>query len=220
MRQYVFGLAAAMAVAVSSAPAMANCGGCGPAAYSYAPAVSYNYGYRGGCAQAFANPCSYGAANWAVATVPAPVTYYAVQPQYYYANQGPTYSGPGMYAPSVAYQARAVGGWSGYQGGYHGGYHRGYHGYSGGPYANPTSHYYHGMPAVSTPTVYSYRRAYRATRYSYAPRQYAPRVYRAHRMYGPRVYAPSVRYGQRVAPRYSVAPPQYAPRHRQWRVYK
>jgi hypothetical protein len=209
MRQYVFGLAAAVAVAASSAPAMAGCGSCGPS-YSYAPAVSFNYGYGGGCAQAFANPCTYGAANWAVATVPAPVTYYAVQPQYYYVNQGPTYTGPGMYAPSVAYQARSVGGWSGYQ--------VGYYGYSGGPYANPTSHYYQGMPATTVPTVYSYRRAYRPARYSYAPRYLAPRVYRSHRAWGPRVYAPSLRYGHRVAPRYSVAPPQY--RQRQWRVYK
>jgi hypothetical protein len=201
MRQYLFGLAVAVAVAASSAPAVANCGGC-------APRVSYGYS---SCAQPVAfNPCGYGASNWSVATVPAPVTYYAVQPQYYYVDQGPTYAGPGMYAPSVAYQARSVGGWSGYQ--------VGYHGYSGGPYANPTSHYYHGMPAATVPTVYSYRRAYRSARYSYAPR-----AYRAHRMYsprvyGPRVYAPSVRYGHRVAPRYSVAPPQY--RQRQWRVYK
>ena len=190
MRQYLFGLAAAVAVAVSSAPAMANCGGCAPVLRfpSCSQPVSFN-------------PCGYGASNWAVATVPAPVTYYAVQPQYHWVNQGPTYTGPGMYAPSVAYQARSVGGWSGYN--------VGYYGYDGGPYANPTSHYYHGMPAVTTPTVYSYRRAYRSARYSYAPRMYAPRM-----------YAPSVRYGYRVAPRYSVAP-QYAPRHhRQWRVYK
>lgn len=209
MRQYLLGLAAAVAVAASSAPAMAYCGGCAPA-----PAVSYGYSYGyTGCARAFANPCTYGAANWAVATVPAPVTYYAVQPRYFYVNQGPTYTGPGMYAPSVAYQARSVGGWSGYQ--------VGYHGYSGGPYANPTSHYYHGMPAVTTPTVYSYRRVYRPARYSYAPRYVAPRVYRPHRVYRPyRGYAPSVRYGYRVAPRYSVAPRHYAPQHRQWRVYK
>ena len=94
----------------------------------------------------------------------------------------------------------------------------GYYGYNGGPYANPSHHYYHGMPAVTTPTVYSYRRAYRPsyTRY-YAPRySYAPRVYRA-----PRVWArPNMRYGYRqMAPRYSVAPQQYYQRQRVLRRY-
>ena len=37
-----------------------------------------------------------------------PVQYYSVQPQYYYVNQGPTYTGPGMFAPAVSYQQRAV----------------------------------------------------------------------------------------------------------------
>jgi hypothetical protein len=206
MRQYLFGVAAAMAVAVSSAPAAAYCGGC-------APVVRYT-----SCVQPVSNPCAgYGyGGGWAYATVPAPVQYYAVQPQYYYVNQGPTYTGPGMFAPAVAYQARAVGGWSGYG--------AGQYSYSGGPYADPTHHYYHGMPAVSTPTVYSYRRAYRpAVRYGYR-HMYAPRVYRGPRVWGPRVYAPrpSVRYGHRhyVAPRYSVAPGHYAPRQRMYRSYK
>ncbi len=108
-----------------------------------------------------------------------------MQPQYYYVNQGPTYTGPGMFAPVASYQQRAVGGWSGYG--------VGYYGYNGGPYANPSHHYYHGMPAVSTPTVYSYRRAYR----------------------------PTVRYGYRHyhAPRYSVAPHQYGKSPRVLRRY-
>ena len=90
--------------------------------------------------------------------------------------------------------------------------------------------------SVTTPTVYSYRRAYRpsyrygsrqyAPRYSsYAPRMYsAPRYGYAPRMYrAPRVWAPrqSMRYGQRpmMAPRYSVAPMQYGPRQRALRRY-
>jgi|SRR5687768_11965036 len=198
MRQYVIGFAAAMAVAAVSAPAMANCGGCAPA-YSYSS-----------CAQPVAvNPCGgYGyGGGWGYATAPAPVQYYAVQPQYYYVNHGPTYTGPGVFAPAVSYQQRAVSGWHGYGVGRYG------YDYNGGPYANPTHHYYHGMPAVTTPTVYSYRRAYRpSVRYSsyaprmYAPRVYAPRVYRGPRVWGPRVYAPrpNVRYGYRHyhAPRY------------------
>jgi hypothetical protein len=200
MRQHLIGLAAAMTVAVVSAPAMANCGGCA------APVVSYT-----SCVQPVVSSCGYGYAGggWGYATAPAPVHYYAVQPQpqYYYVNQGPTYTGPGMFAPTVSYQQRAVGGWSGYG--------VGHYGYSGGPYAHPTHHYYHGMPAVTTPTVYSYRRAYRpSVRYGYtrhyAPRyDYAPRVYRGPRVWGPRVYAPrpNVRYGYRHyhGPRY-VAP--------------
>jgi hypothetical protein len=206
MRQYLFGLAAAMAVAAVSAPAMAGCGGCAQ------PVVSYS---------SCANPCGgWGySGGWGYGTLAAPAQYYSVQPQYYYVDQGPTYTGPGMFAPVASYQQRAVSGWSGYG--------VGYHGYNGGPYANPSHHYYHGMPAVTTPTVYSYRRAYRnyAPRYSYAPRGYsaprygyAPRVYRAPRVWAPR---PNVRYGYRhhMAPRYSVAPHQYHPRQRVLRRY-
>ena len=195
MRQYLIGLAAAAAVAVVSAPAMASCGGCA------APAVSYSSCY---------NPCGGGfggGSSWGYATLPAPVQYYSVQqqPQYYYVNQGPTYTGPGMYAPVASYQQRAVYG-------YNGGYGGGYSGYNGGPYANPVNHGYYGAPAYSTPTVYSYRRAYRpyyrpAVRYGYSQRMYAPRH--------------SFRYGHRhhVAPRYSVAPHQYGPRPRVLRRY-
>jgi hypothetical protein len=183
---------------------MAGCGGC-------APVVRYS-----SCAQPFA----YGSCGgWGYGTLPPRVKYYAVEPQYYYVDQGPTYTGPGLFAPAVSYQQRAVAGWSGYG--------VGYYGYSGGPYAHPTHHYYHGMPAVTTPTIYSYRRAaYRpsvryghsrryAPRYSYAPRyDYAPRVYR-----GPRVVRrANVRYGyrHRVAPRY-VSPRQHP---RMMHVYK
>lgn len=219
MRQYLIGLAAAMAVAAVSAPAMAGCGGC-------APVVSYSScnpcgGYGGGYGAGYAG----GYGGWGYATLPAPVQYYSVQPQYYWVNQGPTYAGPGLFAPVATYQQRSVGGWDGYS--------RGYYGYNGGPYANPSHHYYHGMPAVTTPTVYSYRRAYRpSVRYGYSQRYstYAPRVYSAPRYgYGPRVYRaprvwaprPSVRYGYRrfVQPRYSVAPHQYMHRQRVLRRY-
>jgi hypothetical protein len=196
MRQYLIGLAAAAAVAVASAPAAAGCGGCA------SPVVSYSSCY---------NPCGYAggwgsyntSGSWGYATLPTPVSYYSVQPQYYYVNQGPTYTGPGMFAPTVSYQQRAVAGYSGYG--------VGYYGYSGGPYANPVNHGYYGAPVVATPTVYSYRRAYRPY---YRPAvRYAPRV-----MYAPRQ---SFRYGYRhhVAPRYSVAPHQYGPRPRVLRRY-
>ena len=129
-----------------------------------------------------------------------------MQPQYYYVNQGPTYTGPGMFAPVASYQQRAVSGFSGYG--------VGYYGYGGGPYANPTSHMYYGAPAVSTPTVYSYRRAYRPYYRPAVALRLRPARLRA-------ALAPSYRYGYRhhVAPRYSVAPHQYGPRPRVLRRY-
>jgi hypothetical protein len=197
MRQYLIGLAAAAAVAVVSAPAAASCGGCAAPVVSYSSCYNPCGGYAGGWG-------SYNTGgSWGYATMPAPVSYYSVQPQYYYVNQGPTYTGPGMFAPVASYQQRAVAGYSGYG--------VGYYGYGGGPYANPVNHGYYGAPRVSTPTVYSYRRAYRPY---YRPAvRYAPRV----------IYAPrqSYRYGYRhhVAPRYSVAPHQYGPRQRVLRRY-
>lgn len=182
MRQYLIGFAAAVAVAASAAPAVAGCGGCA------APVVSFS-----SCAQPVYGSCGgwgYGG-GWGYATLPQPAQYYSVQPQYYYVNQGPTYTGPGMFAPVASYQQRAVAGWNGYG--------VGYYGYNGGPYANPSHHYYHGMPAVASPTVYSYRRAYRpAVRYGYR--------------YG---YAPRVRYGYRpyAAPRYYGAGPRVLRRY-------
>jgi hypothetical protein len=184
MRQYLIGVAAAMAVATMSAPAVAGCGGC------TAPWVGYS-----NCVQPFGvglDSCGgWGhLGGWGYsrfATLPQPELYYRAQPQYYYVNQGPTYTGPGMFAPVASYQQRAVAGWNGYG--------VGFYGYTGGPYANPSHHYYHGMPPVATPTVYSYRRVYR------------PR--------------PSVRYGYRHyhAPRYSVAPHQYGKSPRVLRRY-
>src|SRR5262245_14969868 len=126
MRQYLIGVAVAAAVAVVSAPAMAGCGGCAT------PWVGYS-----SCAQPFGfglGSCGgWGyAGSFGYEALPRPATYYAVQPQYYWVNQGPTYTGPGVFAPVASYQQRAVAGW--------GGYRVGYYGYSGGPYANPSHH--------------------------------------------------------------------------------
>lgn len=73
------------------------------------------------------------------------------EPRYYFVDQGPAYSGPGMYAPVPTYQERAVNGWRGYDRGY-------YYGYYGGPYGDATSHRYDGMPAAEGPVVYRYGR--------------------------------------------------------------
>lgn len=173
MRQTISGLVAAVAVMMTAgaAPAMA-CGGglfqssCSPCAYAapcapapvyVAPVAAYS-GCDSGC-------------GWAHERLPDPVH------QYYYVNQGPTYTGPGNWAPVPTYQESAVSGWGAYR-------HRPYHyGYDGGRYANATTHYYDGA-GIEGPRVYSYR---------------------ARPHYGYRYSArPSVRYG--YAPRYGMAP--------------
>ncbi len=44
---------------------------------------------------------------------------------YYYADQGPTYSGPGNFAPVPTYQEGAISNWGAYR------HHPYYHGYNG-----------------------------------------------------------------------------------------
>ncbi|ABD06907.1 conserved hypothetical protein [Rhodopseudomonas palustris HaA2] len=136
MRQMISGLVAAMAVVtVSAAPALA-CGGglyagacapcgavssCGSAAY-----VPYDYGY------------GYGYGSAAFERLPDPT-------RYYYVDQGPTYSGPGNFAPAPYYDNRAISVW------------RTGTAYNGGVYANAMTHQYVGAPAMG-PVVYSYGR--------------------------------------------------------------
>lgn len=101
MRQMTSGLVAVAAVMfVGSAPAMA-CGfspcqpvvpvysgcstGCGGYGYGYGASYGYGYGYGGGY-ERLAEPTT----------------------QYYYVNQGPTYTGPGAFAPTPTYQEDAV----------------------------------------------------------------------------------------------------------------
>jgi hypothetical protein len=177
MRQTISGLAAAIAVMVASAvPAMA-CGygsGCAPA---YVPAPVYS-------------GCNAGCGGWAHERLPDP------EQQYYYVNQGPTYTGPGNFAPYPTYQESAVSGWGAY-------HHRPYYyGYDGGRYANATTHYYDGA-GVEGPATYSYpvRRHFRPWR---AHSGYRYHVRYAHRYSLPprAFYAPhhSLRYGHMGAP--------------------
>src|SRR6266702_6092312 len=111
MRQMISGLVAAAAVMfVGAAPAMA-CGfnpcqpvapvysGCNTGCGGYGVGYGYGYGY-----ERLAEPTT----------------------QYYYVNQGPTYTGPGAFAPYPTYQESAVSGWGSY-------HSRPYHyGYDGG----------------------------------------------------------------------------------------
>ena len=142
MRQTISGLFAAFAVLFAgAAPAMA-CGYSTCAPTYYAPVYA---------APVYAAP-TYGCGNcgtgWAYQQLADPQT------QYYYVNQGPTYTGPGAYAPYPTYHETAVTGWAGYErapsyGGYetpaYYGYHHGYapHRYAYGYRPYSWHHHYH-----------------------------------------------------------------------------
>jgi hypothetical protein len=200
MRNVISKWVAAFAVVTATAgaaPAMAcggglfTSGGCSPCGQAYVSPCGQSYGAGYGYA---------GVAAYERLPDPTPVTR-----QYYYVNQGPSFSGPGMLAPVPTYQETAIG-WRGYGQGYGHGYRRGYY---GGPYANPVNYSY--APAYRSPAVYSYppRSQYRARpsyrygysvqpriRYGYSQRGYASRTgyHHAHR-YG----APKVMYAPRAA---------------------
>jgi hypothetical protein len=161
MRQTILGLAAAVAVVTASAvPAMAcggglftSCSPCGgyvspcaqPEVYVAPVAPTYSYG---GC-----NSC-----GWAHERLPDPVeqyqTYDSPVHQYYYADQGPTFSGPGNYAPYPTYresEGPAVYGYPAYP--HHHRWHHRYHGYHYG-YA---PHYsYHATHYAPEPYYYGH----------------------------------------------------------------
>ena len=149
MRQMISGVVAALAlVAASAAPAKAC--GFAPCEQTYVPAYSYS-GCATGC-------------GWGHERLVEPTT------QYYFVNQGPTYTGPGAFAPYPAYQESAVSGWNSYHA-------RPYHyGYHGGRYA--TKHYYDDSYRWHRHHPrYGYRygyapRAHHGMRYGYMPRHY------------------------------------------------
>jgi hypothetical protein len=116
MRKTISGLVAAVAVMMTAgaAPAMAcgrglftSCSPCGyadpcaPAPVYVAPVAAYSGCYTG--------------CGWAHERLADPVH------QYYYVNQGPTYTGPGAWAPEPAYEEDALPAYSGYR-------HRPYYG--------------------------------------------------------------------------------------------
>jgi hypothetical protein len=157
MRQTISGLVAAFAVvAASAAPAMA----CGetPCGQTYIPAPVYS-------------GCNTGCGGWGYERLPDPVQqYYPVQQypqhQYYYADQGPTYTGPGDFAPYPTYREGAVSGWNGY-------HHHHHYGYDGGGYGYHSHPYFHHWHAHHD--FYGYPE-HHSIRYGYAPHHgtYAP----------------------------------------------
>src|SRR5215470_15198972 len=108
MRTMIKELVAAVAVTTASAaPAMAcgyNSCGSAPAYTSYAPVYayvpSYSYSYSS-CCGTCGTGWGYGN-NWGYNRLAEPTT------QYYYVNQGPTYSGPGAFAPEPVYEETAI----------------------------------------------------------------------------------------------------------------
>ena len=120
MRQTISGLLAAIAITASSAVPASACGGlfgggCSPCGYVSPCAPVYVQPYWGcyGCGAAFE-------------VLPDPELQYQTAPvalpQYYYVNQGPTYTGPGDFAPYPYYEEGGLTGWGGY-------YHRRHYGY-------------------------------------------------------------------------------------------
>jgi hypothetical protein len=158
MRHLFTGLIAAVAV-MATAPAFA-CGytPCGAPQVYVAPVVDY------GC-----NPC--GGGGWTQQRLIAP------EQQYYYVNQGPTYTGPGNFAPVRTYEEGSVSG-DGY------GYARHHYGYR--------QHYGY-RPHYGYQPHYGYR--HHGT--------YAPRFYPSPRMSYHHGYAPApYHYGRHVLRRY------------------
>jgi len=163
MRQLFTGLVAAVAV-MAAAPAFA-CGYTPCAAPVYAPAPVVDYG---------CNPCGGGVGyGYTHERLAAP------EQQYYYVNQGPTYTGPGNFAPARVYEEGSV---SGY------GYARPHYGYR---------HHYGYRPHYGYQPHYGYRHYG-----TYAPRaRYYPSPRMSyHHGYAPR-YAP-YHYGHHVLRRY------------------
>lgn len=103
MRQMIAGLIAGVvfAATMATAPAQA-CAVVDPCGYGY-----YGYGHRG--------YAGYG------------VRERLPDPQYYWVNQGPTYTGPGNYAPRPVYRERTVIGSRYYGRPYRYGYRHAYH---------------------------------------------------------------------------------------------
>jgi hypothetical protein len=148
MRQMISGMIAAVAVVTAGAAPASACGlfDCG---------VGYTAPVYSGC----------GCGSYAgYERLPDPTYQYGAQPygaavhQYYYVNQGPTYSGPGEFAPYQSYQEGALP----YR--YHPHY-RAWHAHNGYRYWGHTAPHsvrygYHGMPHHYGYRGYPLRRYY------------------------------------------------------------
>jgi len=156
MRQIVTGLVAAFAVMTASAAPALACGGglftsCSPCGQTYVQPCAAPAPVDTGC--------NTGCGGWGYERLADPdEQYYAapVRHQYYYVNQGPTYTGPGAFAPRPAYDEATTPYYGGYRAHPH--YRAWHHGYR---YSERPSYRYGHAP----------RTAY-APRYSLPPRGY------------------------------------------------
>jgi hypothetical protein len=164
MRQMISGLVAAFAVmAASAVPAMA-CGGglfqssCSPCGQAYVP-----------CAQpeVYVAPapvysgCNTGCGGWGHERLADPVH------QYYYVNQGPTFTGPGNWAPEPSYEESAIPQHYGYAA------HRYSEAVEGPAYGYRAHRHWGGHTGYYAPHRYGY-----GHRYGYAPHAYGHRSMR------------------------------------------
>ena len=147
MRQTISGLVAAFAVvAASSVPAMA-CGGLFTSCAPCNPCVQQQVYVQPEAYVAPVRPVYSGCYSCGAAyeRLPDSVEQYHVAPapqQYYYADQGPTYTGPGNFAPHAVYRESSG---YGYGYGYHHHVHH-WHGYRHGyapRYSYAPHHYGH-----------------------------------------------------------------------------
>lgn len=120
MRQTISGLIAAAAVMTAgAAPALAcGYGGCSPCGWGspcaqveYAPAYVPTVTLVPTPIYTGCGTCGgWGWGGWGYERLAEPTR------QYYYVNQGPTYSGPGMFAPFPTYQENAIPYYGSYRG--------------------------------------------------------------------------------------------------------
>ena len=140
MRQTISGLVAALAVMTAgAAPAMA-CGGglfqgsCSPCGQAYVEPCAQPQFYQ---PQVYVAPapvysgCNSCGGGWGYERLADPVEQYHAAPerhQYYYVNQGPTFTGPGAFAPYPTYREGGVSGH--YRHPHYRAWHHGYYGYT------------------------------------------------------------------------------------------
>jgi hypothetical protein len=137
MRRTISGMIAV--IAVMTASAAQACGG-GLFQGSCSPC---GWGYASRCAPALGYGCNSGCAGFERLPDPVPHHYTDYVHQYYYVNQGPTYSGPGNFAPYPVYEEGSVSGWEAYgQRSYRGyrGHGHGVHAYRDGMHPHYRGH--------------------------------------------------------------------------------
>jgi hypothetical protein len=180
MRHIMTGVVSALAVLGAGITSAAACGGYGCGPCPYATPCGYGVVYSG-----------YGYDYIDVARLPAiAVPRWQAPPQYYYVDQGPTYTGPGLFAPLPTYQERAVR--SRYDGRYDYGVSYDYR-YRGGPYANAMHHYYAGAPAWHGPANVSYRPRAQSHRSGVTSRAHRHHAAHHHHTQHPRAKPPAAR---------------------------